>query len=243
MKGWLFLLVFPALSLAADDAIAQGAAIFRANCSVAYCHGPEGKPGRAPGFVGRRIPAGAIAQIVSSGIRNTAMPPFEKALKEDEIRAVAAYLVSLGGTATPATAAAPVKLPPEIERGRVLFFDPGRTGSCGNCHEAGGRGAPVSLALQDLHSARLDLKSIQSPEVVTVRPEGEQPFPAVVIEKSAVRVRVYDLSGKLPVLRSFVPAEVTLATAAAWRHDSANSLYSAAELGAIEGYLKWMAAQ
>jgi hypothetical protein len=116
-------------------------------------------------------------------------------------------------------------------------------GSCGYCHEVGGRGALVSLALQDLHTARLDLKSIETATVVTARPAGEDPFPAVVVEKSAASIRVYDRSSKLPVLRSFAPAEVTLTPGARWQHTAASSLYSAAELDTIERYLKWMAAR
>jgi mono/diheme cytochrome c family protein len=185
-------------------------------------------------------------RTVLSGIPNTSMPSFEKVLKEEDIAAVAAYLISLGRGAAGGeghAAATPVKLPPDIERGRVLFFDPGRMGSCGYCHEVGGRGALVSLALTDLHRARLDLKSIETPEVVTARPAGEDPFPAVVAEKSAARIRVYDLSSKLPVLRSFAPEEVTLASGATWQHTSASNLYGATELDAIERYLKWMAAR
>ena len=244
MKHFLWLLMLTPPLMAAADEVARGAVIYRSTCAVAYCHGPDGKAGRAPGFVGRTLAPGFIMRTVLAGIPNTSMPSFEKVLKEEDIAALAAYLISLGGGAGgEARAAAPVKLPPDIERGRVLFFDPGRMGSCGYCHEVGGRGAPVSLALTDLHSARLDLKSIETPDVVTARPAGEDPFPAVVAEKSTTRVRVYDLSSRLPVLRSFAPQEVTLAAGATWRHTTANSLYSATELDAIEQYLKWMAAR
>ena len=70
-----------------------------------------------------------------------------------------------------------------------MFFDPGRMGSCGYCHEVAGRGAPVSLALQELRAARLDLNLVQTPGVVTARPAGEEPFPALVAEKSATDTR------------------------------------------------------
>jgi mono/diheme cytochrome c family protein len=244
MNRYLWLLMLTPLVMAGDDQAARGAVIYRTTCAVAYCHGSDGKPGRAPGFVGRSLTAGYIMQTVSSGIPNTSMPPFEKVLEIEDIQAVAAYLVSLGSVAgAEGHAAAPVKLPPDIERGRVLFFDPGRMGSCGYCHEVGGRGALVSVALQDLHTARLDLNSIETATVLTARPPGEDPFPAVVAEKSAASIRVYDLSSRLPVLRSFAPAEVTLTPGARWQHTVASSLYSAGELDAIERYLKWMAAR
>jgi mono/diheme cytochrome c family protein len=172
------------------------------------------------------------------------MPAFVSVLKEADIEAVVAYVVSLGNTSgVAANPAAPVKLPPEIERGRVLFFDPGRMGSCGYCHEVAGRGAPVSLALEDLRAARLDLKSVQTPAVVTAHPAGEEPFPAVVAEKSAVRVRLYDLSSRLPVLRSFAPSDITVAGGAQWQHTTATDLYNRGELDEIERYLKWIAAR
>ena len=242
MNRLLLLLLLPSLAIGVEDEVIRGAAVYRTSCAVAYCHGPEGKSGRAPGFVGRSLARAFIIQTVSSGVRNTSMPAFEKVLKEQDIEAVVAYVVSLGtrDRSNEANPVAPVKLPPDIERGRVLFFDPGRMGSCGYCHEIAGRGAPVSLALNDLRAARLDLKSVEAPSVVTARLAGEEPFPAVVVEKSAARVRVYDLSSRLPVLRSFEPAEITLAEGAAWRHTTATSLYSAAELDAIERYLRWL---
>jgi hypothetical protein len=114
-------------------------------------------------------------------------------------------------------------------------------GSCGYCHEIGDRGAPVSLALQDLRAARLDLKSVQSPGVITAQPSGEPAFPAVVAEKSNVRIRVYDISATLPVLRSFLPGEVKLSDGSGWKHTAATARYSADELTLIQRYLEWLA--
>jgi len=239
MMRYLGVLLLPCAALAADAS--RGAVVYRNSCGVAYCHGPEGKPGRAPGFVGRRLAREAVIQTVTNGIPHTAMPAFEKLLKTEDIDAVAAYLVSLGGpNAAASDASAPRKLPPEIEQGRVLFFDPGRMGSCGYCHEVAGRGANVSLALQDLRAAKLDLKSVQTPEVVTARPAGEDAFPALVAEKTVARIRVYDLSPRLPVLRTFLPTEVTITPGSSWRHDTATGLYTSTELGAIDRYLRWM---
>jgi mono/diheme cytochrome c family protein len=243
VKRLLLWLILP-LAAMADEKVERGAAIFRSTCAVAYCHGPDGKPGRAPGFVGRKLEPGTVGKIVSFGVPNTSMPAFGSALKEADIEAVVAYVVSLGSTSgEAANPAIPVKLPPEIERGRVLFFDPGRMGSCGYCHEVAGRGAPVSVALQDLRAAQLDLRSVKTPAVVTAHPAGEEPFPAVVAEKSAVRVRVYDLSSRLPILRSFAPSDITIAGGAQWQHATAMDLYNRGELEAIERYLKWLAAR
>jgi mono/diheme cytochrome c family protein len=79
------------------------------------------------------------------------MPGFSGRLKPEEIKAVAAYVVSLGGVASPAPGALPgVKLPEAVEQGRALFFDAARTGACGSCHELRERGIPVNMALNDL---------------------------------------------------------------------------------------------
>jgi hypothetical protein len=129
-----------------------------------------------------------------------------------------------------------------VQQGRALFFDAARTGACGACHEVGGRGDPVSIALQDLSTAHLrDLRAVETPNVVTARPAGEESFPAVVVEKTEGRIRVYDLSSRLPVLRSFAPADVVLTPGASWRHRAAAGLYSDAELEAILSYLRWAA--
>ena len=244
MKVWIWLTLAAVPAAGQDSKAGHGAEIYRTNCAVVYCHGPEGKPGRAPGLAGRSFQIPAIVAIVSRGIPNTSMPAFAERLKAEEIEAVAGYIVSLGskeGSAehvkSPSTA-----MPAEIERGRSLFFDAARVGNCGSCHEIGGRGDPVSLALVDLKSARLaDLRAIASPDVVTVQPKGEDSFPAVIVEKTSSNVRVYDLSAKLPVLRSFAAPNVTLAQGSGWRHANATSPYTDTELRSITDYLRWAA--
>jgi len=216
--------------------------VFRQSCAVAYCHGPEGKAGRAPALAGRHFDAGTVMGIAAMGIPNTSMPAFREQLKPDDLAAVAAYVVSLNANhAEEAATVASRAMPPEVERGRSLFFDPGRPGACGSCHEIDGRGTPVSIALQEIRTARLgNLRTIESPNVVTVRTSGEQPFPAVVVEKSAGRTRVYDLSSRLPVLRTFEPPEVVLEPGSSWSHQAATGLYTEAELAAVSRYLEWL---
>jgi mono/diheme cytochrome c family protein len=240
---WLFAL--PALAAAADDVVTRGAAVYQASCAVPYCHGPEGKAGRAPALAGRGLAAPAIAAIALRGIPNTSMPGFGGRLKAEEIEGVAAYLVSLGGSAPAAPAAAAgSRLPAAVEEGRALFFDAARTGACGSCHEVRQRGVPVSLGLNDLRKARLvDPRTIDTPAVVTVQPESEAAFPAVVAEQSASRLRVYDLSSRLPVLRTLAADKAKVSPGSSWRHSTPASLYTAAELESILGFLRWAAAQ
>jgi mono/diheme cytochrome c family protein len=243
-RGW-WLFALPALVTAADDAVTHGAAVYRASCAVPYCHGPEGKAGRAPALAGRGLTAPAIAAIAMSGIPNTSMPAFGGRLKPEEIEGVAAYVVSLGGGKSQAPGPPTgLKLPAAAEHGRALFFDAARTGACGSCHEVRERGIPVSLALNDLCKARLiDVRTIDTPGVLTVQPDSEPEFPAVVVEKSATRLRVYDLSSLLPVLRTFAPSKAKVTPGSSWRHSGPASLYTDAELESILGFLRWAAEQ
>ena len=240
MRRWLLWLALPLIAVA-DEKVDRGAVLFRNTCAVAYCHGPEGKPGRAPGFAGRKLAPATVYMTVTGGIPNTSMPAFGKVLKPQDVEALVLYIVSLGNESTGRAEVG--KLPPEIEKGRALFFDAGRMGACGSCHEIGERGVPVSLALQDLRRARLDVRAVETPAVVTVRASGEVAFPGVVVERSATVVRVYDLSSKLPVLRTFSSPAVEVVDGGAWKHTAASDLYSRDELEAIKGYLRWMASR
>jgi hypothetical protein len=112
-------------------------------------------------------------------------------------------------------------------------------GACGSCHELDGWGVSVGADLARLRPERFnDLREVALRSVVTARPAGEAPFAAVVVERSGARVRVYDLTAVIPVLRSFAAARVAIEPGASWRH-ARN--YTAGELEIIAGYLRWRA--
>jgi hypothetical protein len=73
---------------------------------------------------------------------------------------------------------------------------------------------------------------------MTARPKGERPFPTLVVERTDARVRVYDLTGPLPVLRSFATSNVTLDANSSWRHEQATRIYTNGELETIARYLR-----
>jgi len=78
--------------------------------------------------------------------------------------------------------------------------------------------------------------------VVTARPGGgEAPFPGLLVERTEARVRVYDLSAGLPVLRSFAATRIALEPGASWRHEQAARIYTSGELETIAVYLRWRA--
>ena len=219
------------LVVQAGALVETGAKLYRAYCAVPYCHGPEGKAGRAPQLAGRNYRAGFLFGTVVRGIPRTAMPEFANQLKTDEIEAVVQYVMSLKGEAPAAGAAQPVRraVPPEAAPGRALFFDAARVGSCGACHEADGWGVPVA-----------ELKKATEGVVVTARPEGEAGFPAVVVDQRGGRVVVYDLGSPLPVRREFRAGRLTIEKGSGWLHQEATRIYSEAEREEIGRFLRWI---
>jgi len=175
------------------------------------------------------------------------MPAFSQQLKAEEIEAVTQYILSLpapAGAATVTPKAAAVVLPVAVQKGRELFFDATRMSGCGKCHELEDRGTAVGPGLKSLTAAQLrDLRAGSKTRVVTVSAAGEAAFPGILVEQTAQRVRVYDISAALPVLRTFAAAKVSTTPGNAWSHAEAVRNYSDAELEAIRGYLEWMAAQ
>jgi len=167
------------------------------------------------------------------------MPEFTTRLKTEEIADLVAYVMTLGGGSAPAPAPAtpPRVLAPEARKGRALFFDSARIGACGTCHELDGWGVPVG---PDLAKIRIpDLGAIAANHVMTALPRGgEPPFPALLIERNASRVRVYDLTAPIPVIRTLVASQVVLEPGSTWRHDQMLRLYNARELELIVAYLR-----
>jgi len=87
-------------------------------------------------------------------------------------------------------------------------------------------------------AAHSDLRSIEVHHVITAQPAGESAFPALVAEKSEKRIRVFDLSSPLPVLRTFAPDAVQLTEGTTWNHRDAVRDYRDSELQDIDKYLQ-----
>jgi mono/diheme cytochrome c family protein len=232
------------LMLAQSALVKRGTEIYRTTCSVAYCHGPEGISGRAPLLAGRAFTAQELFGVILNGRPGTGMPGFSQQLKSEDIEAVTQYVLSLSaplGAGGASSKSSGSELPVSAQKGRALFFDAVRMGGCGKCHELGDRGSAVGPDLRALDPAQFrDLRAVSRTRIVTASPVNEDPFPAFVTEQTAERIRVYDLSSPLPVLRTFQPVEVRITPGSAWSHATAVEPYSEVDLEAISGYLTWV---
>jgi mono/diheme cytochrome c family protein len=246
MKPWLLLVLAATAAYAQDGAVERGAQLYRAHCAVPYCHGLDGAAGRAPRLIGHSYSLNGMFKVISWGIPGSGMPELTSRLKTQEIDDLVAFMMTLRGAPagpTPASAAPPRALTADAKAGRALFFDAARTGACGSCHELDGWGVPVGPDLAAVPRGRFaELREVTTHRVVTARPAGsEPPFPALVVERTDARVRVYDLTVSLPVLRSFAAGRIVLEPGSGWRHEQVVRAYTGSELETIARYLRWRA--
>jgi mono/diheme cytochrome c family protein len=225
---------------AQTGSVERGAQLYRANCAVPYCHGAEGAAGRAPKLIGHTHSINSMFKMIVWGIPGTGMPEFTTRLKTGEIADIVAYVMTMrGAPSQPAPPPPSRSSAPEASPGRALFFDAARAGACGTCHELDGWGVPVGPDLAASRPERLaDLRGVPGSRVRTARPAGEAEFPALVVERTDTRVRVYDLTSPLPVLRTFTPPQVTISPNTSWQHAQSTRQYSDPELEAIGRYLR-----
>jgi cytochrome c oxidase cbb3-type subunit 3 len=113
------------------EALAIGQKLFLNNC--AQCHASDGGGSRGfPNLTDRDWLYGGDAKTIETTIangRNGVMPPFGEALKADQIKDVAHYVMSLSGGAADSI---------RVARGRETF-----TTICAACHGPEGKGNPA----------------------------------------------------------------------------------------------------
>ncbi len=208
----IWMLLFLAQAAADSGAVARGEKLFAASCAVGYCHGSGGAAARGPRLRDRKFDAGYLDKVTRDGIPRTAMPGWKERLKDDEIRAVVAYVLSLSGAPGAPAALAPSAPPaaaPAGRPGRGVFLD-----RCGSCHAAQGVGAAVAGDITGKTGLPVAAKRVK-----TVRLKDGESFPALIASEEAGIVRVYDLTEPPPVKRSLERAEIaSLADAASWAH-------------------------
>ena len=248
-------MIVMALLMAAQTApIVQGEKLFAQSCAVGYCHGSGGAASRGPRLRGRAFSRDYLVKVTSEGVPNTAMPAWKGRLTEAEIQSVTDYIMSLanatGETSSSQTTQEPVVLrtaegPPDVQSGRDLFFDPARQNRCAVCHRIAGVGVAVGPDLTKRAPQKLSstLRNAKPKTISVVKTKDGETLTGIVAERNTQAVRIFDMTGAPPVLRSFNPGDVlSIAPARQWTHAGALKDYKGKELDAISKYLSWMAA-
>ncbi len=187
----------------------DGGQIFKTRCSIGYCHGSEGKPGRAPKLRERDFAGAYLSKVVTDGIPSSSMPAFKELLKPAEITAVVNYVLALSGKA-PIQQAEPVETAPtaNFDRGKALFFDAANENNCGVCHAIDGAGTAIGPDLRKLKRTRAELiKSIENPpqsKLTKVALKNGDTIQGIPSGDS----RIWDTEGLPPVLRGINKEEV-----------------------------------
>jgi putative heme-binding domain-containing protein len=217
----------PLLAQKLDDPaiIARGQEAFATTCGIGYCHGSEGAAGKGPRLAGRRWDPQYLLKVIRNGSENRLMPPFAGQMREDEIWAVIAYVLSLGpggaaGAVGPNAAASDTPPAPEVEAGRAIFFDSANPKRCAICHAHGGRGADVApdLTNQASRPARDILRDILEPdarlagEPVTVVTKAGERLTGVKRQETRELIRLYDTASLPPVLRTIYKDQIASVT-------------------------------
>jgi len=239
--GIAFLFVAAALA----QNVEQGAQVFRATCAQGYCHGSSGTQGRAPKLIGRNFDGPMTAKIVADGVANTGMPGFKQRLSASQLDDVVAYVVKISGgdvsTLKASAASAGTGMPAAASQGKELFFDPLRgVNRCSTCHLLEGVGSAIGPNLAS--GAPITSAAIRAGKPAAVRQaklKSGESFPALVVEQGDL-VKLYDLGGNPPVLRTLAKGEVAFAGGSSWRHAAATARYSEADLSTVAAYLVYI---
>ena len=253
---WLLFLLVQGVS--EENMISRGEKIFAQNCSVGYCHGVGGTAGAGPRLRGRELDKDYLHQVIGEGIPRSAMPGWKGRLSDQDVLAVASYVMSLSSATEPIppTDEMPAEAepavftdfsgPPQTRPGRDLFFDATRGTRCATCHSLGGWGISIGPDLTRVESkdpARLLslIRGDRSLHVLTARLESGEVFPALRAAQNEQWVKLYDLTSPLPVLRTLEHSEITsIVPAEDWRHESVVHNYQNEELETIIPYLQWV---
>ena len=222
----------------ADTEIAIGRRVYAQTCANQNCHGDQGAAGRAPALAEREFTRDYVMRITRDGVPDTAMPGWGEQLSVEELETVVSYVVSIQGPSEEAAEELDPDRPWLTHPGRELFFDAARVGACGACHLFDGWGVRVAPSISNSPPENVEeLLALEANAVQTARPSGEQPFPALAVASKQGPTQVFDLSAKLPVLRTFPRDRVELTPNASWSHRDVLGIYDVDELGRILDFM------
>jgi len=127
--------------------VGDGQQLFIANCAV--CHGPDGDsvPGvdLGHGKFKRASSYDNLVEIISAGVRGTAMPAFSKDLSDLQMRTIIAYFRFMAANAYSTSA------PGDPVRGKAIFEG---KGECLNCHRVKDKGSRLGPELTEIGAVR-----------------------------------------------------------------------------------------
>ena len=187
----------------------DGSQIFKTRCSIGYCHGSEGKSGRAPKLRERDFTGAYLNKVITDGIPSSSMPSFKGLLKPEEITAVVNYVLTLCGKA-PVQPTAPAEMAPaaNFDKGKALFFDAANENNCGVCHAIDGAGTAIGPDLRKLKRTRAELiAAIENPrqsKLTKITLKNGDTIQGIPTAGS----RIWDTEGLPPVLRNTNKEEV-----------------------------------
>jgi hypothetical protein len=239
---FVLLLLLSSMAIAQDLAT-RGADVYVKSCATGYCHGVKGAGGGAPRLASRGFDEAYISRVIRTGINGTPMPAFGTTLARLDLLAVIAYVGSLNGIAPNPNLVIPRGPPqrtlsPEATRGRALFYEAVRGfGRCSTCHLVDSLGIAITDPIGTIPANAAALRELPATKVVTVMADGES-FPALVLSKGVMQVKVYDLTVAPPVLRVFPAAAAKIQDGSTWRHAAAMASYTDAELEGILVFLR-----
>lgn len=158
----------PAHAQAATD-VQEGRVLFAGLCVT--CHGFEGAGGEAPPLNRPTLLAApddeSLRKVISDGIPNRGMPRVRRTT-ENELRALVAYVRSLGARPQPPTTG-------DARRGAALYAKLG----CAGCHIINGQGGSLGPSLGDIGRMRGPQYLRQAiAEPGAALPRGTLPIPA-----------------------------------------------------------------
>lgn len=215
----------------------DGGQIFKTRCSIGYCHGSEGKPGRAPKLRERDFTGAYLNKVITDGIPSSSMPGFKGLLKPDEITAVVNYVLALSGKPpVQQTAPAETVTTANFDKGKAIFFDAANENNCGVCHAIDGAGTAIGPDLRKLKRTRAELiASIENPpqsKMTKITLKNGDTIQGIPSGDS----RIFDIEGLPPVLRNINKEEIAKSETIQGQV-MPKTQYSTDQLGEIVSYI------
>lgn len=238
VMGVLFFLVLFGGSAVGQDELSmapdqnQGAQIFSSQC--AYCHGADGRGGRAPAIATLpkviALSNQDLIGIVHKGEADQGMPAFPD-LGDEGTAAVVRYLRTLQGVTVDGSSA---KLPGDPGRGQKIFDGKGQ---CSTCHMILGKGGFMAAELTSFarnRSADEIMQAIVSPDadlqptsrVVHVRTNAGESLTGVVRSEDNLNITLQTEDGRYHFLSRSSLAAVSYTDHSLMPHDYGTRLTS-----------------